>query len=61
MKILALADEESKFLWDYYTPGKLKDYDLIISCGDLKPAYREIVEDIVMTRIPEDWTMNDVF
>lgn len=22
---------------------------------------REIVEDIVMTRIPEDWTMNDVF
>ncbi len=39
MKILALADEECKGLWDYYTPGKLKQYDLIISCGDLKAEY----------------------
>ena len=39
MKILTLADVECKALWDYYTPGKLKDYDLILSCGDLKPAY----------------------
>ena len=39
MKILAIADEESKFYWDYYEPGKLDDIDLIISCGDLKPAY----------------------
>ena len=30
MKILTLADEECKALWDYYTPGKLKDYDLIL-------------------------------
>ena len=39
MRVLALADEESKSLWDYYTPGKLKEYDLIISCGDLKASY----------------------
>ena len=39
MKILLIADEESKFLWDYYQPGKLDGIDLIISCGDLKPEY----------------------
>lgn len=39
MKILLVADEESKYLWDFYRPGKLSDIDLIISCGDLAPEY----------------------
>ena len=39
MKILAISDEECSALWEYYTPGKLKGYDLIISCGDLKADY----------------------
>ncbi len=39
MKILAISDEESPALWDYYTPGKLAGYDLIISCGDLNATY----------------------
>lgn len=39
MKILAIADEESKCLWDYYDKEKLKGIDLIISCGDLDPRY----------------------
>ena len=39
MKILAIADEECPTLWDYYTPGCLNEYDLILSSGDLKPAY----------------------
>jgi len=39
MKILVLADEESKYLWDYFEKNKLDGIDLIISCGDLKPAY----------------------
>lgn len=39
MKILAIADEESPALWDHYMPGRLKDYDLILSCGDLKADY----------------------
>ena len=30
MKILAVSDEECAALWDYYTPGKLDDIDLII-------------------------------
>lgn len=39
MKILTVSDQECAALWDYYTPGRLKDYDLIISCGDLKASY----------------------
>ena len=50
MKILALSDEESMALYDYYIPGRLKDYDLIISCGDLKPQYLSFL--VTMTRVP---------
>ena len=39
MKILVLADQKSKYLYDFYEPDKLKDVDLIISCGDLSPVY----------------------
>ena len=39
MKLLLLADRESPWLWDYYQPGRLKEYDLILSCGDLKASY----------------------
>lgn len=39
MRILAVADEESKYLWDYYEDGKLKGIDLILSAGDLKAEY----------------------
>lgn len=50
MKILALSDEVCKSLYDYYTPGKLSDYDLIISCGDLKPNYLSFL--VTMARVP---------
>ena len=50
MKILAVADEESKSLWDYYTPDKLEDVDLIISCGDLKATYLEFL--VTMAHCP---------
>lgn len=39
MKILVLADQKSKYLYDFYEPEKLEDIDLIISCGDLSPTY----------------------
>ena len=39
MKILLVSDEEDRFLWDYYTPGRLKGIDLILSAGDLKSEY----------------------
>lgn len=50
MKILTLSDEESKYLYDYYTPGKLDEYDLIISCGDLKARYLSFL--VTMARVP---------
>ena len=36
---MVIADEESKYYWDFYEEGKLKGIDLIISCGDLHPHY----------------------
>lgn len=50
MKILALSDETCPALYDYYVPGKLKDYDLIISCGDLKANYLSFI--VTMARAP---------
>ena len=39
MKILTIADEPSKYLWDFYKKGRLDDIDLIISAGDLPSEY----------------------
>lgn len=50
MKILALADEECTALWDYYIPGRLDGYDLILACGDLKPEYLSFV--VTMAKCP---------
>ncbi len=50
MKILIVSDEESSALWDYYVPGRLREYDLIISCGDLKAKYLSFL--VTMARCP---------
>ena len=50
MKILAVSDEECAALWDYYVPGRLSGYDLIISCGDLKADYLSFL--VTMGRCP---------
>ena len=50
MKILAIADEECTALWDNYTPGKLAEYDLILSSGDLKAEYLSFL--VTMARCP---------
>ncbi len=39
MKILLVADEPCKALWDYYDGERLKNIDLILSAGDLPPQY----------------------
>ena len=44
MKILVMSDTESAYLWEHYTPDKLKGIDLIISCGDLNPQYLSFIE-----------------
>lgn len=43
MRILAVSDSEAKSLYDYYRPGVLSGYDLIISCGDLSRQYLEFL------------------
>lgn len=43
MKILALADTTAKYYYDYYRPGKLKEFDLILACGDLRREYLEFI------------------
>lgn len=50
MKILAVADVEAKLFYDYYTPGRLAEYDLILACGDLHRSYLEFL--VTMARCP---------
>lgn len=50
MKLLLLSDKECPYLWDYYQPGRLREYDLILSCGDLKSEYLSFL--VTMGRAP---------
>lgn len=50
MKILTVSDEECAALWDHYVPGRLKEYDLILSCGDLNARYLSFL--VTMARCP---------
>lgn len=50
MKILTVSDQECPGLWEYYTPGKLQEFDLILSCGDLKADYLSFL--VTMARCP---------
>ncbi len=50
MKILTIADDEAKIYYDFYRPGKLDEFDLILSCGDLSRSYLEFL--VTMARCP---------
>lgn len=50
MKILVLSDREDPYLWDYYQAGRLDEYDLILSAGDLKAEYLSFL--VTMGRVP---------
>ena len=50
MKILTLSDQECAALYDYYVPGRLDGYDLIISCGDLNAKYLSFI--VTMSNTP---------
>lgn len=49
MKIMVVADEESRSLWDYYDKSKTEGIDLILSCGDLKAEYLSFL--VTMTNV----------
>lgn len=50
MKILFIADTESKVYWDFFKKEYFDDIDLIISCGDLKSEYLSFLA--TMTTVP---------
>lgn len=50
MKILAISDEEAKRFYDYYKPGILDEYDMILACGDLHRHYLEFL--VTMAHCP---------
>ena len=50
MKMLAVSDIPSDRYYEYYRPGILDAFDLILSCGDLRPEYLEFL--VTMARCP---------
>lgn len=50
MKILLLADQPSKALWDYFERERFEGIDLIISCGDLPASYLSFL--VTMVPVP---------
>ncbi|MCI8462491.1 MAG: metallophosphoesterase [Lachnospiraceae bacterium] len=50
MKILAIGDQESKLLWDFFDKSMLEGIDLIISCGDLDPRYLSFL--VTLSSVP---------
>lgn len=57
MKILFLADEESKTYWDYFNKEDFADIDLIVSCGDLNGEYLSFLT--TLTAIPVLYVMGN--
>ncbi len=47
LRILAVADEESRFIWDYFDRSVFRGVDVILSCGDLKPSYLSYLTTMV--------------
>ena len=43
MRILAISDVPAKPYYDFYRPGCLDEFDLILSCGDLDAEYLEFL------------------
>ena len=50
VNILAVSDVVAKYYYDFYTPGKLDEFDLILACGDLSPGYLDFL--VSMARCP---------
>lgn len=46
MKILVLADDESKVLYEHFDPEKIRDVDLILACGDLRRNYLDFFASV---------------
>ncbi|MDO5112462.1 MAG: metallophosphoesterase [Clostridia bacterium] len=47
LRALAVSDQESAYIWDYFDPRPFAGVDVIISCGDLKPSYLSFLVTMV--------------
>ena len=50
MKILAVSDVAAQYYYDFYAPGNLDEFDLILACGDLRAEYLEFL--VTMAHCP---------
>ena len=50
MRILAVSDVPAQYYYDYYVPGRLDEFDLILACGDLSRGYLDFL--VSMARCP---------
>ena len=50
MRILAISDVPAKKYYDFYEPGCLDGFDLILACGDLRRSYLEFL--VTMAHCP---------
>lgn len=50
MRILIVADVESRYIWDFFQKEAFENIDLIISCGDLKNEYLSFL--VTMVKAP---------
>ena len=47
IRTLVVADEESKFIWDYFDRSAFRGVELILACGDLKTNYLTFLNTMV--------------
>lgn len=47
MRLLLVADTESKYIWDHFDPERFEGIDLVISCGDLKSDYLSFIATMI--------------
>ena len=47
MNILLVADQESRYIWDFFDPTRFEDVDIILSAGDLKSSYMEFLTTVM--------------
>jgi Icc-related predicted phosphoesterase len=47
VKILAVADEESSYIWDFFDRSAFEGVELVVSCGDLHRDYLEFIATLL--------------
>ena len=50
LRTLLVADQESSYIWDYFDKSAFSGVELIVSCGDLSPAYLTFL--VTMLNVP---------